>query len=196
MDIDPAALDRRAAYQVLISCVVPRPIALVTTVSKNGEVDAGPYSFFNVASTSPLLLSIAVTPPRAGRKDTRSNVEETGEFVANIVTPDMTDGMLACAVDPPPGLRKIDVAKFTTAPGVRVKVPRIVESPVSLECVLSQVVALEGGGALIVGRVVHIHAQDGAVSDGRVDPQKVRFLAALHGSSYMKTDAGFERRLK
>lgn len=194
MEIDLGTLDRRSLYQLLISCVVPRPIALVTTLGPAGRVDIAPYSFFNVVSTSPPLVSIAVGPKKDGRKDTVLNIERNGEFVVNMVVSDMIDGMLASAQDLPAEGNKLELAKFRAAPAARVKPPRLAESPIHLECVLSKMLEVEGGTWLILGKVVHVHLRDDVLREGALDPKLVPFLCALRADHYSRIDGGFEKK--
>lgn len=194
MDIDPAALDRREAYRLLISCIVPRPVAVITSVSKEGDLDIGPYSFFNGVSTAPPVVSVAVNPRKDAKKGTLRNIEETGEFVANMAVPEILDGLLASASDPPPGRTKLEVARFTTAPSAKVRPPRLADSPVNLECRVEKRVDVDGGTVLVLARVVHVHLRDDVVAGGAPDPAKVTFLSALRADCYGRVDGGFERK--
>src|SRR6185436_20017038 len=181
MEIDPASLDRKGAYHLMISAICPRPIAFVTSLSTSGVLNAAPFSYFNGVSSTPPIISLAIGSKKTGRKDTWRNIEETGEFVVNIVTPEHMDAVIIGAHDHPPEVSEFDLAKLTRLPSAKVKVPGIAESPIQLECVRHQVVPVDGGGALILGRVVHWRVQDGLLRDGAVDPRALTFVGRLGG---------------
>jgi len=191
MDIDPASLDRRAAYQLMISCIIPRPIAWVTTLSKEGVVNLAPFSYFNGVSSFPPIVSIAVGSRRDGRKDTWINVEETGEFVVNIVTKETADAMVLTSKELPHNVSEMELAKLESEPSLKVKPPRVKASPVHLECVRYKIVEVESS-ALILGRVVHYHVRDSVATNGLVDPAKVSVVGRLGGDAYALVDGMFD----
>jgi len=194
MLFDPAALPPREMYRLLISCIAPRPIAFVTTLSRAGVTNLAPFSFFNGVSSDPPVLSIAVARKRDGsKKDTWINIEETGEFVVNVVVPELMDAVIVGARELPHGVSELDLSKEPTLPSVKVKPPRLANSPVQLECSLLKIVEVEGTG-LILGRVGMVHAKDEVVSDGRVDPRKLTFVGRLGGDSYCRVGDLFERK--
>jgi len=194
MLFDPAALPPREMYRLLISCVAPRPIAFVTTLSRAGVTNLAPFSFFNGVSSEPPVLSIAIARKRDGsKKDTWVNIEETGEFVVNVVVPELMDAVILGARELPHGVSELDLSKEPTLPSVTVKPPRLANSPVQLECTLLKIVEVEETG-LILGRVGMVHARDEVVSDGRVDPRKLPFVGRLGGDTYCRVDTLFERK--
>jgi flavin reductase (DIM6/NTAB) family NADH-FMN oxidoreductase RutF len=191
MEIDPASLDRRAAYQLMISCIIPRPIAWVTSLSKEGVVNLAPFSYFNGVSSFPPIVSIAVGSRRGGRKDTWVNVEETGEFVVNVVVPETAEAMVATSQELAHNQSELDLVKLTPVPSTKVKPPRLKESPVHLECTLYRIVEVEGS-ALILGRVVQYHVDDRVMRGGVVDPSLVTFVGRLGGDGYSLVNNVFE----
>jgi flavin reductase (DIM6/NTAB) family NADH-FMN oxidoreductase RutF len=194
MLFDPAALPPREMYRLLISCIAPRPIAFVTTLSRAGVTNLAPFSFFNGVSSEPPVLSIAIARKRDGsKKDTWVNIEETGEFVVNVVVPELMDAVILGARELPHGVSELDLSKEPTLPSVTVKPPRLANSPVQLECTLLKIVEVEETG-LILGRVGMVHARDEVVSDGRVDPRKLPFVGRLGGDTYCRVDTLFERK--
>jgi flavin reductase (DIM6/NTAB) family NADH-FMN oxidoreductase RutF len=194
MLFDPAALPPREMYRLLISCIAPRPIAFVTTLSRAGVTNLAPFSFFNGVSSEPPVLSIAIARKRDGsKKDTWTNIEETGEFVVNVVVPELMDAVIVGARELPHGVSELELSKEPTLPSVKVKPPRLANSPVQLECALLRIVEVEETG-LILGRVVMAHAKDEVVSDGRVDPRKLPFVGRLGGDTYCRVDDLFERK--
>ncbi|HLY09819.1 MAG TPA: flavin reductase family protein [Planctomycetota bacterium] len=194
MQIDPAALSPRDAYQLMISCIAPRPIAFVTTISREGMSNLAPFSFFNGVSSNPPILSLAISTKRNGsKKDTWRNIEETGEFVVNVVVPDLMDAVLIGARELPHNVSELELARLDTLPSVRIKPPRIAASPVQMECTLLKIVEVEETG-LILGRVVMVHAEDNVVDGGRVDPRRLTFVGRLGGDTYCRVNDLFERR--
>ena len=193
MQVDPAALSPRDAYRLMISCIIPRPIAFVTTLSRDGASNLAPFSFFNGVTSEPPVLSLCVGTKRDGaKKDTWRNIEETGEFVVNVVVPELMDAVIVGARELPHGVSELELAKLQTLPSVRVKPPRLEASPVNLECTLLKVVEVEDTG-LILGRVVMFHAKDEVVDGGRVDPRRLTFVGRLGGDSYCRVNDIFER---
>ena len=194
MQIDPAALASRDLYRLMISCIIPRPIAFVTTLSREGVSNLAPFSFFNGVSSDPPVLSIAVSTKRDGsKKDTWRNIEETGEFVVNVVVPDLMDGVITGARELPHNVSELELSGLPTLPSVKVKPPRLAGSPIHLECTLLKIVEVEET-ALILGRVVMFHAKDEIVDGGVVDPQRLTFVGRLGGDFYCRVNDLFERK--
>jgi flavin reductase (DIM6/NTAB) family NADH-FMN oxidoreductase RutF len=183
LEIDPAKLDRKEAYKLMISLIVPRPIAFVTSVSQTGHANLAPFSFFNGVSSHPPIVMIAVGGRKDGRKDTWNNIEATGEFVVNVVVPEIVDAMVLASRDYPPEVDEIAVTGLTPVPSRTVKPPRIAESPVQMECRLEKLVEV-AGTAVILGRVLLYHVQDALLEDGAVAPDKLRPVARLGGDLY------------
>ena len=122
--LDPDALAQRDRYKLLISLVIPRPIALVTTLGPTGVVNAAPFSFFNMFSESPPLCVLGLQcKPDGGLKDTSAHIRDRGEFVVNLVDEALGAQMNICAVDFPPEISEIDAAKLNLLPSEKVKVP-------------------------------------------------------------------------
>lgn len=194
MQIDPAALSPRDAYRLMISCIAPRPIAFVTTLSRDGVTNLAPFSFFNGVTSDPPVISIAVATKRDGsKKDTWRNAEETGEFVVNVVVPELMDGVIVGARELPHNVSELDLSGLRTLPSARVKPPRLADSPVNLECTLLKVVEVEETG-LILGRVVMVHAKDEVLDGGRVDPRRLTFVGRMGDDLYCRVTDLFERK--
>ncbi len=194
MDIDPAVLSPRDAHRLLISCVAPRPIAFVTTLSRAGTTNLAPFSFFNGVCSDPPVVSIAVATKRDGsKKDTWRNIEETGEYVVNVVTPELMDAVIVGARELPHDVSELDLSGEASLPSVRVKPPRLARSPVQMECSLLRIVEIEET-ALILGRVLLYHVQDDVLREGRVDPARLTFVGRMGDDLYCRTSDRFERR--
>src|SRR3954468_7288793 len=132
---DFATLPQAQRYKLLVGLVVPRPIALVTSIGPGGTVNAAPFSFFNVFSEEPPLVVLGLqSGPDGTIKDTPANIRETGAFVVNLVDESLAEQMNICAVDFPPGDRENHAGRPDPYPGTAISVPRIPSAPVALEC--------------------------------------------------------------
>lgn len=185
MLIDPADLTGPDAYRLMVSIIVPRPIAWTSTIGADGVLNAAPFSYFQALSSRPPMIMIAVGQRRGGaHKDTRANIEATKEFVVNVVSEDSAAAMVKCAVDHPPEVSEFDAVGLTPAPSVKVKPPRIAECAVAMECRLDRVLEI-GSSGVIVGEVVLFHVRDDVANDDRtVDPVRLRPLGRMGGSTY------------
>lgn len=157
-------LSKQDRYKLLCSVVIPRPIALVTTLDANGALNAGPFSFFNVFSEDPPLVVLGLQH-KADRtpKDTTRNIDRDGEFVVNMVDEALATAMNDCAVDFPSGESEVAALGLLTLPSVDVKVPRLAAAPFALECKRSVSLSFGPGRELLVGEVLRIHAREGLV---------------------------------
>ena len=133
--VDFTTLPAQDRYKLLSALVVPRPIALVTTLGPGGIVNAAPFSFFNVFAEDPPLVVLGLEArPDGSLKDTSAHIRDSGAFTVNLVDEALAERMNICAVDFPPGISELDAAGLTTAPSAAVHVPRIAEAVASLEC--------------------------------------------------------------
>ena len=197
MQFDFAALSGRDRYKLIVSTVVPRPIAWVVTQSAAGVVNAAPYSFFNGVSGEPPLLIVSIEGRSSTeRKDTAENIRQTGQFVVNLVSAAAAPDMVVTAIDFAPGVSEVAEAKLTTAPSVKVAPPRLAASPVAFECEHFQTVELPGARDLVLGRIVMMHVADEAVLDAArcyIDTPKLDLVGRMHGSGwYARTTDRFE----
>ncbi len=196
MQFDFDALSGRDRYKLLVSTVVPRPIAWVVTQSDAGIVNAAPYSFFNAISGDPALLAVSIEGQADGRKDTAVNIRHSGQFVVNLVSDAESAAMVVTAIDFAPDISEVAQARLATLPSVKIAPPRIADSPVAFECETFQVVELPGNRDLVLGRVVMMHIIDGAVIDPArcyVDTPKLDLVGRMHGGGwYARTRDAFE----
>jgi flavin reductase (DIM6/NTAB) family NADH-FMN oxidoreductase RutF len=192
--IDPSELDSQSVYKLLIGSVVPRPIAWTSTMSAEGGRNLAPFSFFTVASRQPPMLCISVGPrvdSNVPTKDTLDNVEETGEFVVNIVSMALSNTMFESSKNHPPEADEFMKAGLTPAPCEVVGAPRVEEAGVSMECLLDRVLPL-GTDHLVIGRMVRFHVRDELYGDnGRIDVAGLDPLGRLAGN-YTKLETIFE----
>lgn len=191
MDWAASELAERDLYKLLVNTVLPRPIALVTSVDAQGHANAAPFSFFNVFSHAPPLVVLGVEgrDGAAPLKDTMRNIRETGSFVVNLVDRAMVEAMQICAIDFPDEVDEIAAAGLATAPSTTVAAPRLAASPVQLEC--RETVSLSLGTRhrnLVVGEIVHLHIRDGIVDERlHVDIDKLDLVGRLHGADWYVT---------
>lgn len=198
MLFDFAEIDANERYKLLVSTVVPRPIAWITTQSADGTLNAAPYSFFNAFGADPPVLGVGVgRRPEGGLKDSGANIRECGEFVVNLVPEEAATQMNVTAIDFLPGESEFPEAGLTPVPSTHVAPPRLAESPVALECVKLQVVDI-GANALVLGRIVALHVRDDAVLDAArhyIDTPKLNLIGRMHGRGwYTRTADQFQIR--
>jgi flavin reductase (DIM6/NTAB) family NADH-FMN oxidoreductase RutF len=183
-------------YKLLVSTVTPRPIAWVVSQDAKGMLNAAPFSFFNVFSGDPAVVAIGIGNRKPGHaKDSRANIRETGEFVVNLVAEANAEAMNITGIEFDSGVDELEQAGLTPLPSVRVKPPRIAESPVALECELMQIIDL-GESGLVLGRVVAMHVRDEFVLDAAkyyIDTPKMKLLGRMHGRGwYARTSDLFD----
>ena len=161
MKIDFTETEPKLRYKLMTAAIIPRPVALVTTVDKAGNANAAPYSFFNGMSEDPPLVVLGLARrPEGPKKDTARNIEETGEFVVHIVTWDMHPGMLVTAATFDSDVDEIPLAGFTTVPSDHVAPPRITEAPVAFECRKYVTVQAGTDRDIAIGEIVAMHIRD------------------------------------
>jgi flavin reductase (DIM6/NTAB) family NADH-FMN oxidoreductase RutF len=189
MHFDLAQIPTTDAYKLLVSTVVPRPIALATTVDCEGRVNAAPFSFFNAVSSVPPVVVLGISPGAAsedGYKDTERNIRDSGEFVVNLVDEALAERMNICAIDFPAGTGELEKADLTALASVGVRPPRIAQSPVSFECRRITGLSLGPRSTLEVGSVIHIHIRDDLVDPVKmyVHTEKMRLVGRMHGRGW------------
>lgn len=199
METDLTKLTPRDAYALLISVILPRPIAWVSTVSADGRGNLAPFSFFQgVTANPPTLLFVAANTREGAKKDTLRNIEATGEFTVNLVPYSLAEAMNATSASLPHGESEFERFGIRAAPAARVRPPRVADSPVSLECVLDRIVTVGEGplaGNVIFGRILHAHVDDAVLgADGRPDPAKLDLIGRLGGEGYVRTRERFDLR--
>jgi flavin reductase (DIM6/NTAB) family NADH-FMN oxidoreductase RutF len=197
MELDLEGEHAGRAYPILASLVTPRPIALVTTLSPDGRINAAPFSFFNVLGSRPPIVAFAPGDRDDGTpKDTARNIRLTHEFVINLVDEKLAEGMNLCAATLPYGENELNPAGLHTRPSSVVKPPRIAEAPVSLECLEWGTLEI-GQNRVVVGLVKRVHVRDELFD---VEKQRVRgeqlFLIGRMASPdwYCRTRDRFEMK--
>ncbi len=194
---DPAEHPYRDIYRLMIGAIVPRPIAFVSSEDGRGVRNLAPFSYFTACSTNPPVVCFcaAVRSGPRQQKDTLENIRATGEFVVNIVTEDIAEKMNATSAEVSPDVDEFAISGLTPLAGERVRVARVAESPIHMECRLRQVIEvspLPGGGNLILGDVLLFHIREDLLADGKIDPEKLRAIGRMGGPTYTRTRDRFE----
>ena len=188
MLFDLANLPAREQYKLMVSTVVPRPIAWVTTRSAEGIANAAPFAFFNTFGGSPPVVAIGLTGRDSGvLKDTRRNVEQTGEFVVNLVPHALAEAMNHTAIEYAPDTDELEMARLATLACQYVNVPRIAEAPVAMECRRHMLLDIGAGSQLLLGRVLAMHVRDDLVLDAErhhIDTKALDLVARMHGTGW------------
>jgi len=190
VDIDFAQLTPYQRYKLMASLIVPRPIALVTTLSETGVVNAAPFSMFNMVGEDPPLVMLSVNLHNSsGRlKDTAAHILRSGQFVVHLCDEPMAEAMHRCAVEAPPEVSELDLVGLHPQAAHTVAPPRIAEAPVAFECVLHEHLS-NASRHVFFGRVKWLHARDGLVDTAtwRVRLQDYFPVARFGASYYVRT---------
>jgi flavin reductase (DIM6/NTAB) family NADH-FMN oxidoreductase RutF len=195
LSIDPADHPSRQVYKLMTGIIVPRPIALVSTVDAGGAANLAPFSFFcGVGSVPPTLLFCPALHAKDAdsvlRKDTLANVEATGEFVVNVVSEAIAHAANIAAADVPSEVDEFALAGLTPIPSDMVRAPRVAESPAHMECKLLQVIYTSnkpGGGVIVLGEIVRFHVREDLVDNFRVDADGLDAVGRMAGNTWVRT---------
>lgn len=188
---DPRSLKAPEIYQLLTRVVAPRPIALVSSLSRDGVGNLAPFSYFNLGGANPPSCVFCPTTTRdTHKKDTLRNIEETGEYTISVVTHAMAERVNQTSWPYAPEIDEFDVVGFGRAPSVRVKPPAVAESPVRLELKLHTIVQ-HGAGPLssnyVIGEILLMHVDDAVLTDGLPDNTKIDAISRLGAEWYGRT---------
>lgn len=196
LTIDPTSISERENYKFLIGSIIPRPIAFVTTLSEEGVLNGAPFSYFNIVSSNPPMISLSIQRTEGRQKDTARNITSLKEFVVHIVDDQNVEKINKTAATLPPNQSEIELAGLTSVASKGVSVPGVKEAKVRFECVLEQSLELGGvnspGCDFIIGRVVQYHIEDDIYENGRIDPRGLAAVSRLAGANYAKIGESFE----
>lgn len=194
MKIDPNNFE--GFNRVLTGVIVPRPIALVSSISAEGIVNLAPFSFFNAIAYAPPTIVLGISRSAGWKdKDTLANIEATGEFVVNVVVDDIASAMNSTAAEYPADVDEFEVSGLTTAASDTVRPPRVSESPVNMECRLNQVIPIGGEAsahALVIGEISLMHIRDDIIDGHRIDHLRLKPVGRLAGNMYCATNDVYE----
>lgn len=199
MLIDPKEQSSKDSYKLIIGSILPRPIALVSTISKDGIRNLAPFSFFmGVCSRPPTIaFAPAVRASDAKEKDTLNNIRNTGEFGVNIVSEDFAEKMVKTATEFPPEVDEYTESGLTPVQSKIIRPPLVQEARVRYECKLDRIVqvgdGLPGSGYIVLGEIVMFHVDENLFSEGRIDVQKLKAVGRMAGrDGYCRTGDLFE----
>lgn len=191
ISIDPIKQTERENYKLLIGSIIPRPIAFVTSMSKDGVLNGAPFSYFNIVSSNPPMISLSIQRAANGReKDTARNIMNSKEFVVHIVDEQNVRKINETAATLSPEQSEIELAQLTPIESSKISVLGVKEAKLRMECLLEH--SLEVGGSdspgadLIIGKVVQFHIDQNIYESGRIDPSGLAAVSRLAGSSYAK----------
>ena len=204
MIIDPKQQSHPNNYKLMIGSIVPRPIAFVSTRSKNGKNNVAPFSFFNGVCSNPPTIMFA--PARRGwdghEKDTLINIRDTKEFVVNIVSEPFAEKMVHCSTDFDSDVDEFEMAGLTPIASQKIAPPRVGESKVSFECKLNQIVEIgdgtAGSGFIVIGTIILFHIDDEVYENGRINLDALQPIGRIAGNGYARTTDTFDiiRKIK
>jgi flavin reductase (DIM6/NTAB) family NADH-FMN oxidoreductase RutF len=201
MFYEPGQSQHGLPFDPFKSCVVPRPIGWISTMSEDGVSNLAPFSQFQNLSFDPPHVMLSASEATTGaRKDTIVNIEQTGEFVWNMATYDLREAVNISAQELPSHVDEFELAGLTKMPARVVKAPMVADSPIHFECVHVETLRLARGRAgssgltdLIIGRVVAVHVKDEfLLPNGKIDILTIRPLARLGYYDYTTIDSIFE----
>jgi flavin reductase (DIM6/NTAB) family NADH-FMN oxidoreductase RutF len=194
--LNPAECQPKQIYKLMTGMIVPRPVALVSTVNRDGVANLAPFSYFcGVGSVPPTVLFCPSLRPGATAgtiepKDTLRNVEETREFVINVVSEAIAAAANAASAEVAFGVDEFPLSGLTPVASVAVRPPRVSESPAQMECKLLQVIYTghaPGSGVIVLGEVVRFHLREELVEDFRVDPAGLDAVGRMAGNTWVRT---------
>ncbi|AXI07833.1 flavin reductase family protein [Oceanobacillus sp. 143] len=190
LSFDPKENTERENYKLLIGSIIPRPIAFVTSVAKDGTVNAAPFSYFNVVSSNPPMISISTQRKNGKRKDTAQNIIDNQAFVVHIVDLENVEEINKTAASLPPNESELALANLTLVDSETISVPGIKEAKVRFECKLEQVIELGQDGSigtdLIIGKIIRFHIDEAIYEEGRINPEALGAVSRLAGHNYAK----------
>ena len=192
MIFDPNEIPFQETHKLMIGSIVPRPIAFVSTQSKNGKNNVAPFSYFNGVCSKPPTIMFA--PARRGwdgeEKDTLINIRDTEEFVVNIVSESFAEKMVMCATDFDSDVDEFEISGLNTAGSQKINPPRVEEAKISFECKLNQIVEIgdgsAGSGFVVIGTIVLFHIDDDIYDNGRILLNQLEPLGRLAGNWYTR----------
>lgn len=190
LSIDPSTLSERENYKFLIGSIIPRPIAFVTSLSEKGVLNGAPFSYFNIVSSNPPMISVSIQRSGGKQKDTARNILNTKEFVIHIVDEDNVQKINETAATLPPDESEIELAQLTPVNSVKLTVPGVKEAKIRLECKLEKSLELGGndtpGCDLLIGKIVQFHIDPVIFHEGKIDPRGLGAVSRLAGIHYAK----------
>ena len=198
MIIDPSNITFKEIHKLMIGSIVPRPIALISTVSEDKVNNLAPFSYFNGVCSNPPTIMFA--PARRGwdgsKKDTLINIQKNKQFVVNIISESFAEKMVMCSTDYASNVDEFKVSELTPVPSTKISPPRVEESKINFECELNKIVEIgdgkAGSGFIIIGTVILFHINDEIYDDGKINLNELQPLGRLAGNWYSRSNDQFK----
>ena len=198
MKFDPSEISFTEVHKLMIGSIVPRPIAFVSTLSKNGKNNIAPFSYFNGVCSRPPTIMFA--PARRGwdgkEKDTLINIRDNNQFVINIVSESFAEQMVMCSTDFDSDVDEFEISGLNPIPSNKISPPRLLESKISYECELNQIVEIgegdAGSGFIVIGTIVLFHIDDDVYDNGHILLDRLEPLGRLAGNQYTRPNNNLE----
>lgn len=187
--IDPEILSERDNYKFLVGSIIPRPIAFVTTLSEEGILNGAPFSYFNIVTSNPPMVSVSVQRINGRPKDTAVNAAHKKAFVVHIADESYIKALNQTAASLPPDESEVEASGLTPVKSEKIDVPGIKEAKIRMECLLEKTIPLgenEASCDLLIGRVVHYHISEELYENGRIHADRLQPVSRLAGSYYAK----------
>ena len=202
MIFNPETISFKETHKLMIGSIVPRPIAFVSTASKDGKNNIAPFSYFNGVCSSPPTIMFA--PARRGwdgsEKDTLVNIRDTKEFAVNIVSESFAEKMVKCSTDYESDIDEFIVSGLSPLPSEKIISPRLSEAKISFECKLNQIVNIgdgkAGSGFIVIGTIILFHIDDSIIADGKIDLEKLKPIGRLAGNWYTRPTDNYKIQRK
>jgi flavin reductase (DIM6/NTAB) family NADH-FMN oxidoreductase RutF len=197
ISLNPTEMSERENYAFLTGSIIPRPIALISTISNSGVINIAPFSYFTIVSADPPMIAVSIQRRKGERKDTANNAIDSGEFVVHITDEDNVEGANLTAAELPPDKSELDRSPFQTVDSATVRVPGLSPAKIRMECTVHKVIPLgghtaeEAGCDLLIGNIVLYHIDESIYKDGNIDTKSLKPVARLAGHNYMKIGEQF-----
>ena len=197
LSIDPMDNTERENYKLLTGSIIPRPIAFVTSVADDGTINGAPFSYFNIVSSNPPMISLSIQRQQGKQKDTARNILAGKEFVVHIVDEQNVEKVNETAASLPADQSEISLANLTLVDSDKVNIPGVKEAKVRFECSLEHSIELGGvsdqpGADLIIGKILQYHIDETIIfDDKKIDPDKLQAVSRLAGINYAKVGEVF-----
>jgi flavin reductase (DIM6/NTAB) family NADH-FMN oxidoreductase RutF len=191
MQYDPKELEQKAIYKLLSGIIIPRPIGWISSISEEGILNLAPFSFFNAVGDDPPHVMFSAGRGLNSNQDTVKNVLATKQFVVNMVTEELVEQMNMTAQGVPTHESEFDFANLTPIASLKIKPPRVKESPITMECELVHHYTLEdnkfGGSTILVGKIVMFHIDEKMMLDNfKINQENYQPISRLAGNNYSK----------
>jgi flavin reductase (DIM6/NTAB) family NADH-FMN oxidoreductase RutF len=185
MFLEAGELSPEATYRLMSGIVVPRPIAWITSLSPSGVLNLAPFSCFTFLSNKPPMLGVSIGRKAGAYKDTGANIHALGEFVVNIADMSQLDAIHDSSAEHPPAVSEVELLGLRTLECQSVRVPRLADVPISMECKLDRVIPFGlTGTEFFVGEITAFHLRDGLMQDGKVDTRALNPVCRIGGPNY------------